>query len=93
MGTVCGAIQDLPWRNISSADNPVDVLNEHLLQLVGHFVPTMVIRVRNKEMPWFDDQCRHAFGLKQDAHLRWTRNILLLLLLKNVGNAGLAESD
>ena len=28
--TVCGAMQDLPWRNIWSADNPVEVLNEHL---------------------------------------------------------------
>ena len=25
-------------------------------------------------MPWFDDQCRHAFGLKQEAHLRLTRD-------------------
>ena len=23
---------------------------------------------------WFDDQYRHAFGLKQEAHLRWTRD-------------------
>ena len=38
--TVCGAMQDLPWRNIWSADNPVEVLNEHLLLLVGCFVPT-----------------------------------------------------
>ena len=36
--TVCGAIKDLPWRNIWSADNPVEVLNEHLLLLVGRFV-------------------------------------------------------
>ena len=28
--TVCGAIQDLPWRNIWLTDNPVEVLNEHL---------------------------------------------------------------
>ena len=70
--TVCGAMQDLPWRNIWSADNPVEVLNEHLLLLVGHFVPTKVVRVRNKDKPWFDDQCRHAFGLKHYAHLRWT---------------------
>ena len=28
--TVCGAMQDLPWHNIWSADNPVEVLNEHL---------------------------------------------------------------
>ena len=30
--------------------------------------------MRNKDKPWFDDQCRHAFGLKQEAHLRWTRD-------------------
>ena len=70
--TVCGKMQDLPWRNIWSADNHVEVLNEHLLLLVGRFVPTKIIRVRNKDKPWFDDQCRHAIGLKQEAHLRWT---------------------
>ena len=70
--TVCGAMQDLPWRNIWSADNPVDVLNGHLLLLVGRFVPTKAIRVPNKDKSWFDFQCRHAFGLKQEAHLRWT---------------------
>ena len=30
--------------------------------------------MRNKQKPWFDDQCRHAFGLKQEAHLRWTHD-------------------
>ena len=30
--------------------------------------------MRNKYKPWFDDQCRHAFGLKQEAHIRWTRD-------------------
>ena len=28
--------------------------------------------MRNKDKPWFDDQCRHSFGLKQEARLRWT---------------------
>ena len=42
--------------------------------LVGRFVPTKVIRVCNKDKPWFDYQCKHAFGLKQEAHLRWTRD-------------------
>ena len=60
--TVCGAMQDLPWRNIWSTDNPVEVLNEHLLLLVGRFVKTKIISVRNKDKPWFDDQCRHAFA-------------------------------
>ena len=32
--TVCGAIRELPWRNIWLSDNPVEVLNEHLSLLV-----------------------------------------------------------
>ena len=60
--TVCDAMQDLPWHNIWSAVFPVEVLNEHLLLLVGRFVPTKIIRVRNKDKPWFDDQCRHVFA-------------------------------
>ena len=49
--TVCGVMQDLPWRIIWSADNPVEVLNEHLLLLVGRFVKTKIIRVSNKDKP------------------------------------------
>ena len=60
--TVCGAIQDLPWRNIWLADNPVEVLNKHLTLLVGCYVSTKVIHVRNKDKPWFDDQCFFFFG-------------------------------
>ena len=70
--TVCCAIQDLPRCNIWSADNPVEVFNEHLLLLVGRFVPSMVIRVGNKDKHCFDDQCWHAFDLKQEVNLRWT---------------------
>ena len=60
--TVCGAIRELPWRNICLSDNPVEVLNEHLSLLVGSCVPTKVIRVRNKDKPWFYDQYRHALA-------------------------------
>ena len=72
--TVCGAMRGPPWRNIWSSDNPVEVLNQHLSLLVGRYVPTKIICVGNKDKPWFDDQCRHAFDLKQEAHLRWTRD-------------------
>ena len=53
---VCGAIRELPWRNIWLSDNPVEDLNEHLSLLVGRYVPAKVIRVCNKDKPWFDDQ-------------------------------------
>ena len=50
IGIGCGAIQVLPWCNILSADNPVEVLNEHLSLQVGFYVPTKVSRERNKEI-------------------------------------------
>ena len=71
---VCDAIRELPWRSIWSADNPVGILNVHLSLLVECFVPTMVIRVRNKHKSWFNDDCRRPFDLKQKAHFRWTRD-------------------
>ena len=64
---VCGAMQDLPWRSIWSAETSVEVLNEHLLLLVGRFVSNKVIDVRNQDKTWFDDQCRHDFGIKKEA--------------------------
>ena len=56
------AMRDLSCRNTWSADNPVEIYNEHLSMLVGRYVPTKVIRVRNKDKPSFYDQCRCAFG-------------------------------
>ena len=52
----------------------MEVLNEHLSLLVGRYVPTKIIRVCNKDKPWFDDLRRRVFDLKQEAHLRWTRD-------------------
>ena len=44
-------------RDVQSllAFNPVEVLNEHLSQLVGCYVSTKVIHVHNKDKPWFDE--------------------------------------
>ena len=39
---------DLPWRSIWSADNPVDLLKDHLTQLVNSFVSIKMIRMRNR---------------------------------------------
>ena len=30
--------------------------------------------MRYKDKPWFNDDCRLAFDIKQGAHLRWTRD-------------------
>ena len=47
----------------------------HLSLLVDCFVPTKVIPVRNKNKPWFNDDCRLAFNIKQGAHIRWTHDL------------------
>ena len=39
-------MKDLPWHNIWTADNPVEVLNEHLLLLVGHLTKASVCSTR-----------------------------------------------
>ena len=60
--TVCGAIQDLTWRNIWLAGNPFELLNEHLSLLVRRYVLGKVICVRNNYRPWFYDQCRYVLA-------------------------------
>ena len=75
---VCDSIRDLPLRSIWCAVNPVEGMNQHLSLLVERFVPTKVIRVRNKDKPWFNADCRRAFDLKQEAHRRWSRDRLEL---------------
>ena len=66
---VCDAIGVLPWRSIWSADalasGLVERLNMDLSLLVERFVLTKVIRVRNKDKPWFNDDCRLAFDIPQ----------------------------
>ena len=49
-------------------------MNRYLSLLVEPFGRTKVIRVHNKDKPWFNDNCRRAFDLKQEAHLRWSRD-------------------
>ena len=50
-----------PGVTFLSADNTV-LFNEHFLLLVRRYVPTKVIRVRNKEKPLFASSIRLIFG-------------------------------
>ena len=59
--TVCGATQDLPWRNIWLADNPVEVLNEHLSLLVGRYGLTKGIREQASMQACFWPQARGSY--------------------------------
>ena len=62
-------IQDLPWRNIRSSDNPVVVLTCWFDVM---YQPRLSVCTTGRRI---DDQCRRAFGLMQEAHLRWPRDL------------------
>ena len=47
---------------------------ENLCVLVGRFVSTKVISVGNEDQPWFNDDWRHTFDIKLEAHLQLTRD-------------------
>ena len=67
-----------------SADSPVETLNVHLFLLGEHLVSTNVVHVRNKDMTWFNVDCRRSFH---------PLLLLVLLLLKEAGSARLRDSD
>ena len=46
--TVCGEVYHLQREDFWFADNPVEILNEHLSLLVELFTPTKVVRECNK---------------------------------------------
>ena len=58
----------MSWRNISSAPNHVQVLNEHLSLVVGRYIPSKLIRVHNKYKPWINYQCMHAVAQERGSY-------------------------
>ena len=62
------AVADLSWGDIVDDDCPVSSLNGHLLSILERFVPTKVLRLRNSDKPWFNEECRIAFNRKQELY-------------------------
>ena len=67
-------MQNLPWRNVGPADNPVVASSDHLSLMFGRYMLTKVITVHNKGKTWFEEQCRHALDHKQEADHWYTRD-------------------
>ena len=67
MTDVPDLVTDAIVASLRNSDNPS-------LSAVISLRLTKVIRVRNKDNPLFNYDCRHAFDLKQEAHLWWTRD-------------------
>ena len=52
----------------------IEDLDTEFLRIVNKFVPTMTIRRRLGDEPWFTEECRVAFESKQTAFYRWRRS-------------------
>ena len=72
-GTLDLLMTDVPDLVLVSVVAPIGNSDHSSLSAVI----SMVQAVQNfvfKDKPWLDDQWRPAFSLKQEAHLRWTRD-------------------
>ena len=67
------AVKEFSWSTIVKADDPVDYLNNLVLDVITKFIPSRVIKVRSRDKPWFDESCRRAFDAKQTAYRAWCR--------------------
>ena len=69
-------ISSLPWKDIRLSVDPGLELDRCVSDIVRSHVPSRVITLRSQDKPWFDDSCRRAYQLKQEAHNRWRRSTL-----------------
>ena len=75
-GAITDAMSSLPWSSIRSSADPGLELDRHVSHVVRSHVPSRIITVRSQDKPWFDDSCRRAYQLKQEAYKRWRRSML-----------------
>jgi len=73
---IAGAMSSLPWSAIRSSADPGMELDRHVSDVVRSHVPSRIITVRSQDKPWFDDSCRRAYQLKQEAYRNWRRGML-----------------
>ena len=73
---IASDISSLPWGDIRRAPDPGSEMDRYVSGIVRSHVPSRVITVRSRDKPWFDDSCRRAYQLKQEAYKRWRRSQL-----------------
>ena len=67
-------VQSIRWGSIFRSPNPVDLLNDELVNIINRRVPQKIIRTRSKDKCWFNEDCRRALNDKQQAYHRWSRD-------------------
>ena len=71
---VLSDLRDLDWPEIYRSVDPVATLEGAVCRIIAARVPTVTIRVRSRDEPWFDDVCRRAYERKQTCYFVWCRD-------------------
>ena len=66
-------VRRIPWSTIIRSPDAVQHLNTALSDIIARRVPSVRIRVRNFDTPWFNDECRALYDRKQTAYRKWNR--------------------
>ena len=73
-----GLKQDLEnnmnWNSIFHCESPISNLNQQLMRLCEKHIPKKTLKFREKDKPWFNDECRRVLQLKQTAFGVWRRH-------------------
>lgn len=67
-------VEGLAWKQVYADEEPVDRMNELMLQVVGRHIGKKTLRLRSKDRPWFCNMCRVLYDDKQAAYRRWQRS-------------------
>ena len=60
--------------SLRRVDDPLSLLDDRLLAIVGARVPKVTIRAGSRDKVWFNAESRLAFDQKQTAYYSWSRN-------------------
>ena len=71
---ITAEVHSINWREIVTHASPADQFNSAVSTIISRFVPSKVIKLRSRDRPWFNENCRAAYHRKQTAFHRWTRN-------------------
>ena len=71
--TLSGELLSVDWKGIIDYHSPAEKFNEVVGGIISRHVPTKLIKLRSRDRPWFNEECRVAFNRKQASFHRWTR--------------------
>ncbi|MEL7522543.1 MAG: endonuclease/exonuclease/phosphatase family protein, partial [Cyanobacteria bacterium J06553_1] len=67
-------LENADWPAINRHADMVSSLTDTFINIIDRRVPTRILKYRNKDKAWFNDNCRNAYHEKQSAYHLWSNN-------------------